>query len=1157
MEGPVTHDGDITLSGRFVAAHDIVFNAAPPDGDAPPFLLVDREFLEAQALIPKQLYVARSPDWADVVHGSDSEVRFIERDQTEALRATVGDELIAPITRGTDRQLHSLFVLGAPGSGKTTLVRRVAAMLVLAGECVVADFGVKTDRVTPDDTATCVRALDRLAAEGTPVLVLLDDPFFANSGWVGLLQALGRPQHQGISVLGASPDFLFQRFAHRLPGRQVLVRTFEMSRPSTAEREQLAVLHHLEGASSLSSDEDLLVVAMEAAAGQSFSEIMERMWMTLNGGVPVDPATDIRRLPWPVVAFAVICHFHRYYVLCPESLLHEFLSNTLDKELPSYLAQELEDMVTREGWHIFSVHTPRHGHPRNKLLGSRLLGTTHARVARAAWQNRPQRSLDIDTGMIDASVRVPAAIPQLAEMILAHRPTQTVQLARRFAKRWNTAVEQQTIETKSLCALVRALRPSRPARLTFRGVLRKCLTAENDQSWLAAWQLYHLSSSEQNPTEKKYLFGVSLLWTLKNADLSVGPAESVEIADRMGGEFRSIIVDRLTTSLRGELDWTIDAHQVAWLLRSLPDDEVAALLELVYVWLEDDLLNEDVGTASHAALVVEALVPLLDDADGLLDGEQRARLREVVLDWQVAAPEVNHSVLLALLKIAETADEHGVSGQDILTQLFEWLRSHPESNESAWNALLFTLGRTPELTDLAREILPDAFDWLRNRPENNISAWYELLSALGRLPESTDLARQILPGAFTWLRDRPENNESAWSVLLSLLGRAPELADLAREILPEAFTWLHSRQESNETAWGALLAALGRAPGSVDLTREILPKAFEWLRDRPENNESTWGVLLSVLGRAPELTDLARDILPKTFHWLRDRPENNESAWGVLLSVLGRAPELTDLARDILPKTFHWLRDRPENNETAWNALLSALGRVPGSADLAREILPEAFDWLRDRQENNESAWNALLSALGRVPELADVAREILPDAFDWLRDRQENNETAWGALLSTLGRIPELADVARRIVPEAFALLGERPGPNKGAWSGLLVALSFPLDFPAALRAEMLEALRTWSLDHFAVDGHVLRGVRLLQLADAADPELIPTVEAELTYLEQTPDSKRLLTLVHPFAYAVARTGRDDLEARFAAWERQAHGTGYEDGSYEPPRLP
>ncbi|MBC7820716.1 MAG: hypothetical protein IAG10_27845, partial [Planctomycetaceae bacterium] len=109
----------------------------------------------------------------------------MERDQTDLLREKVRQSLIRPLLRGTSN-LPVLFVTGAPGAGKSTLVRHVAATLVESGEVVVADAGLNLAD-GPSDLQSYAEDLQELADAGRPVLLVLDDPLFAESGWIDLL----------------------------------------------------------------------------------------------------------------------------------------------------------------------------------------------------------------------------------------------------------------------------------------------------------------------------------------------------------------------------------------------------------------------------------------------------------------------------------------------------------------------------------------------------------------------------------------------------------------------------------------------------------------------------------------------------------------------------------------------------------------------------------------------------------------------------------------------------------------------------------------------------------------------------------------------------------------------------------------------------------
>jgi len=108
---------------------------------SPAFTLIDRVVLSKARVQPKEKFLFESPEWRHVVHGTDSVIKFVERDQTDALRKKVRELLIQPLLRGTSN-LPVLFVIGPPGAGKSTLVRRVAATLVESGEVVVADAGL-------------------------------------------------------------------------------------------------------------------------------------------------------------------------------------------------------------------------------------------------------------------------------------------------------------------------------------------------------------------------------------------------------------------------------------------------------------------------------------------------------------------------------------------------------------------------------------------------------------------------------------------------------------------------------------------------------------------------------------------------------------------------------------------------------------------------------------------------------------------------------------------------------------------------------------------------------------------------------------------------------------------------------------------------------
>jgi ABC-type cobalamin transport system ATPase subunit len=142
-----------------------------------------------------------------------SDVKFVERDQTDALREKVRQSLIQPLLRGTSN-LPVLFVIGPPGAGKSTLVRRVAATLVDSGEVVLADAGLNLAG-GPNDLRSYAEDLQELAGAGRPVLLVLDDPLFEEAGWIDLLVHVKQPGFR-VAAIAATPDFLHQRYRSQL-----------------------------------------------------------------------------------------------------------------------------------------------------------------------------------------------------------------------------------------------------------------------------------------------------------------------------------------------------------------------------------------------------------------------------------------------------------------------------------------------------------------------------------------------------------------------------------------------------------------------------------------------------------------------------------------------------------------------------------------------------------------------------------------------------------------------------------------------------------------------------------------------------------------------------------------------------------------------------
>ena len=555
-----------------------------------PFQVVDRTFLERQAALPKRSYVARSPDWADVVHGQDEAVKFLERDQTTEFLTLVSEKVIAPLERGSDRRLHALFILGAPGAGKSTLVRRIASKLVEGGQVVVADPGLNVSALRTEDIDEFIQSLDRLSSGGRPVLLVLDDPFSAEPQWTELMSRLGRPIHR-IGVLGASPTFLFDQYKHQL-GRQVDYHHQILRSPSMHERKALAALHGRDPSTFVTKEQDFLVLAMEAAMGVSFAGVIERIWFALNSGSTVSPAVAPQQLHWPVRAFLVTCFFHRYGVLCPQPLLERALAE-VDDPTPQDWTFRLKTLEMHEGWHIFRVTT--HDQPLWEYVG-RLVGTPHPRVAQEAWQQRPVPAFDVANWVVPASTKADTSAIVIAEVaiaLLGQAPQEAKPFIEKLASEWNAAAKARRISTRNFHGLVASLAAAgfKTEARKFLPGLMAWLEARDGQSWMAVLLWHQIEDGVPQTFPSKEFDIINLI---RIADFTAAPSRALRfqkiVASYPGAERE--VFTKLLTTLETPLPWGV--ANFLWkhvLLKATPEDIVARLSQ-IDAWLEANPLKQ-------------------------------------------------------------------------------------------------------------------------------------------------------------------------------------------------------------------------------------------------------------------------------------------------------------------------------------------------------------------------------------------------------------------------------------------------------------------------------------------------------------------------------------------------------------------------------------
>lgn len=782
--------------------------------------LIDRTELSRLRLLVSKRYVARRPEWQDVVHGSDATIGFFERsitcDVVNDLRSTLSDCL------QSQEKLRVQLLVGAPGSGKSTLALRVAAQLVDEGICSAIDarFAVNDE----EEVLAVVTTLQARFDSTRALLLVLDDPLGVASLWPRVLDKLSKLRPKMV-VLAATPEFLLHRYSQQLISLRLLPPK-RVVRPDFTERLTLARLYPQSNMAALSSgDEELLVLTMLAATNTPFDEIINGLWDTLANGARLSQTVLGRDLPWEVAALWLVVFFNRAYGACPLLLLKAFLAPWFrdDEEVGERLAQ----MKSAHGWGVFQIEES----PPSIASQGGVIRTMHTLVAQAAWDRRPAASWSVTDSIAQASLRFPMAARPLAQALAAlyeFSATEAKPLLTAVANAW-CAADVTALETRHLCELCWIWKRSAvPMPLGIDVALQRRMALNDEQSWLAAYHLLHMGSTTQI---RSLSHSLPYRQVVDSADFFVEQSRAIALCCALVDQpsLQARLLDRIWCAFDNTQGARISSNFLNWMITHGGAWSVVSRKDVIRAWIEQHPADTPVRVAFMMHL---KRLPPADCTATLNDLRQ----------WLAEHPEdmdVRNSFLAHLDKFDKT--DHAT----ILGDYVSWLAVHP-NDSNVRNGFLKHIDKLNAAEQVS--VLEGYRDWLVEHPEDtNVRASF--LSHFHKFSEDTQAL--ILDEYNDWLAERTDDT-NVRSALLKCL-RQQEHATLPK-VLEQTLDGLSTETRAFQPAGAALLAVAMLGIEHI----QLIIRWLKWLAQVLERFEGKKSVDFFMRGVLTKVLDQAR-----------------------------------------------------------------------------------------------------------------------------------------------------------------------------------------------------------------------------------------------------------------------------------------------------------
>lgn len=407
------------------------------------------------------------------------------------------------------------------------------------------------------------------------------------------MKQLGRSRVP-LGVLAATPTLLFDTYASSLQ-RILAVHSVSLAQPTSQELEGLAELYDREAWSS-SSPTDFLVAKIEAAANQSFEEIINRLWRTVNGGRAVG-ASRFSDLPDELRALLAVCFFHRRGLRCPGLLLDKIVElSGRDGQRESFSTR----MQRHQGWSVFRIAPPERRTPDYAGL---LVETAHQRIATEAWELRPVRSYSLPDLIVNASLKAPEAVRSVAELAALESPTDS-RLLVALLHAWSDPATVKEIKTRNLADLssVLSARGHWAEATLLRPVLLSRVEGVSD-GWLAALMLWFLSAEDER--DRGYPEAVRLGRLISTGDFTIAPSRALKLAKTVPNHLRSQFMKRLIDDVAEPGSPKVHRYLLTWLLSAAPLEQLEPIRPAIQRWMEENPSASDVTTQYLDLLVTK------------------------------------------------------------------------------------------------------------------------------------------------------------------------------------------------------------------------------------------------------------------------------------------------------------------------------------------------------------------------------------------------------------------------------------------------------------------------------------------------------------------------------------------------------------------------